>query len=72
LSRISLATEVAVNRHCLFDAFDQALQALESGNSTIQSPGLSGFSLFTGLTPFENSIGSLLGASGSGSYEFTA
>jgi hypothetical protein len=31
LSCNSLATKAAVNRHCLFDTFDHAVQALEAG-----------------------------------------
>jgi hypothetical protein len=39
LSRNSLATEIAVNRHCLFDTLDQAVEALEAGKFDDSEPG---------------------------------
>lgn len=45
LSCNSLATEVTVNRHCLFDTFEQAVQALEGGRFDNSEPGP--FRIFT-------------------------
>lgn len=39
LSCNSLATELPVNRHCLFDAFEQAAEALEAGKFDDSEPG---------------------------------
>ena len=39
LSCNSLATEIAVNRHCLFDTFEQAVEALEAGKFDDSEPG---------------------------------
>jgi len=39
LSCNSVAKELAVNRHCLFDTFDQAFQALEGGRFNDSEPG---------------------------------
>lgn len=39
LSCNSLADEIAVNRHCLFDTFDQAVEALEAGKFGNSEPG---------------------------------
>ena len=35
----SLAREIAVNRHCLFDSFEQAKAALETGKFDNTEPG---------------------------------
>ncbi len=39
LSCNSLATEIPVNRHCLFDTFEQAIEALEAGKFDNSEPG---------------------------------
>jgi hypothetical protein len=39
LSCNSIANEIAVNRHCLFDSLDQAKQALETGKFEKSEPG---------------------------------
>jgi hypothetical protein len=39
LSCCSLATVVPVNRHCLFDTFEQAVEALEDGRFDNSEPG---------------------------------
>jgi hypothetical protein len=39
LSCNSLATEIAVNCHCLFDTFEQAVEALEAGKFDDSEPG---------------------------------
>ena len=39
LSCNSLAAQLAVNRHCLFDTFDAAMEALESGAFERSEPG---------------------------------
>jgi hypothetical protein len=39
LSCNGLAAKVAVNRHCLFDSFEQAKQSLESGQFDNSEPG---------------------------------
>ena len=39
LSCNSLATEIAVNRHCLFDTFEQAVGALGAGKFDDSEPG---------------------------------
>jgi hypothetical protein len=42
LSCNSLATEIPVNRHCLFDTFEQAIEALEAGKFDSSEPGKHG------------------------------
>ena len=39
LSCNSLATDIQVNRHCLFDTFEQAVEALEAGKFDDSEPG---------------------------------
>jgi hypothetical protein len=39
LSCNSLAEDIPVNRHCLFDTFDQAVSALEAGRFDNSEPG---------------------------------
>jgi len=39
LSCNSLATDMPVNRHCLFDRFEQAVEALEAGQFDNSEPG---------------------------------
>jgi hypothetical protein len=39
LSCNSLATGIVVNRHCLFDSFEQAVRALEAGAFDNSEPG---------------------------------
>jgi hypothetical protein len=39
LSCNCLATEISVNGHCLFDTFEQAVQALEAGKLDNSEPG---------------------------------
>jgi hypothetical protein len=39
LSCHSLAAEIAVNRHCLFNTLEQAIEALEAGKFYKSEPG---------------------------------
>jgi hypothetical protein len=46
LSCNSLATEIPVNRHCLFDTFEQAIEALEAGKFDNSEPAPGRFRIF--------------------------